>query len=233
MIHKLQFIKVRMRIFQSLLILCLLYVYEHADIAPSIHSNKLRFPWGVNFKYNGKLHHNLARVWIVAKFPLPDWEKFKFPDLKFLPDCSFSQTEKHTPAWTTQYDYLKSWLKVMCQAVSPQLQLLKEKEKAYRDETDSKVKDVQAIIPNLESTGRFKRFASALPAIAGLVTLAAEGISGFLQRKRNRTIANAMRLDKRQDITQNSLHRYKNDLLLYGEFSMNSTKELARCKACM
>ena len=34
-------------------------------------------------------------------------------------------------------------------------------------------------------------------------------------------------LDKRQDITQNSLHRYKNDLLLYGEFSMNSTKELA------
>ena len=34
-------------------------------------------------------------------------------------------------------------------------------------------------------------------------------------------------LDRRQDITQNSLQRYKNDLLLYGEFSMNSTKELA------
>ena len=98
------------------------------------------FPWGVNFKYNGKLHHNLARVWIVVKFPLPDWEKFKFPDMKFLPDCSFSQTEKHTPAWTVQYDYLKSWLMVMCQAVSPQLQLLKEKEKAYRDETDNKVR---------------------------------------------------------------------------------------------
>ena len=88
--------------------------------------------------------------------------------------------------------------------------------------------DVQAVIPDLESAGRFKRFASALPAIAGLATLAAESISGFLQRKRNRAIANAMRaLDKRQDITQNSLHRYKNDLLLCGEFSMNSTKELA------
>ena len=60
----------------------------------------------------------------------------------------------------------------MCQAVSPQLQLLKEKEKAYKDETDSKVKDVKATIPYLESAGRFKRFANALPAIAGLVTLA-------------------------------------------------------------
>ena len=116
-----------MRVFQSFLILCLLYMYEHADISPSIHSNKLRFPWGVNFKYNGKLHHNLARVWIVYKAPFARLKKFKFPDLKFLHDCSFSQTEKHTPAWTTQYDYLKSWLKVMCQAVSPHLQLLKEK----------------------------------------------------------------------------------------------------------
>ena len=202
-------------------------MYEHADIALSIHSNKLRFPWGVNSKYNGKLHHNLARMCIVAKFPLPDWEKFKFPDPKFLPDCSFSQTEKHAPAWTTQYDYLKSWLTVMCQAVNPQLQLLKEKEKAYRDETDNKVRDVQAVIPDLESAGRFKRFASALPAIAGLVTLVTESISGFLRRKRNRAIANAIRaLERRQDITQNSLQRYKNDLLLYGEFSMNSTKEL-------
>ena len=99
-----------MRVFQPFLILCLLYMYEYADIAPCIHSNKLRFPLGVIFKYNGKLHHNLARMWIVAKFPLPDWEKLKFSDPKFLPDCPFSQTEKHTLEWTTQYDYLKSWL---------------------------------------------------------------------------------------------------------------------------
>ena len=116
---------------------------------------------------------------------------------------------------------MKSWLKVMCQAVSPQLQLLKEKEEAYKDETDTKVKDVKAAIPDLKSAGRFKRFASALLAIAGLVTLAAESISGFLQRKRNKAIANAMRaLQKRQDTTLNTMHRYRNDLLLYGEFSM-------------
>ena len=61
------------------------------------------------------------------------------------------------------------------------MQLLKEKEKAYKDETDSKVKDVKADIPDLESAGIFKRLASALPALAGLVTLAAESISGFCQ----------------------------------------------------
>ena len=84
---------------------------------------------------------------------------------------------------------------------------------------------MKAAIPDLESAGRFKRFASALPAIAGLVT---ESISGFPQRKRNKAIANAMRaLEKRQDTTLNTLHRYRNDLLLHGEFSMNSTAELA------
>ena len=62
----------------------------------------------------------------------------------------------------------------MCQAVRSQLQLLKDKEKAYRYETDNKVRDVQAVIPDLESAGRFKKFASALPAIAGMVTLVAE-----------------------------------------------------------
>ena len=131
-----------MRVFQSFLIVCTLHMYHNADIAPHIYSNKLRYPWGVNFKYNGKLHHNLARVWIVAKFPLPDWEKFKFSNVKFLPDCSFSQTENHSPAWTTQYDYLKSWLKVMCQVVSSQLQLLKKMKRPIKMRLKAAIPDL-------------------------------------------------------------------------------------------
>ena len=60
----------------ALLVLLLCGVGSCLDIDPNLHYNQLRFPWGVNFKYNGQLHHNLARVWVVTKFNLPPIGKF-------------------------------------------------------------------------------------------------------------------------------------------------------------
>ena len=73
-----------------------------------------------------------------------------------------------------------------------------------------------------------KRFAAALiPAIAGLVTLAVESVSGYLQSKRNKNIAVAVRaLSEENGHIRNQLNRYEEDLLLYGEFNMNSTEEI-------
>ena len=120
-----------------------------------------------------------------------------------------------------------SWLAVMCKTVSPQLQLMKEKEKLYRAEAMSKLHDLHTAIPALESAGRNKRFVSALPAIDGLVTLAVESISDFLERKRNKAMANALRaMEESQSQTLNRLDRYENDLLLYGKFHLNSTEEI-------
>ena len=33
--------------------------------------NKLNFGYGINFKYNGEVHNNLDRVWVVKRFNLP------------------------------------------------------------------------------------------------------------------------------------------------------------------
>ena len=45
----------------------------------------------------------------------------------------------------------------------------------------------------LDLPDRPKRFASvAIPAIAGLVTLAVESVSGYLQNRRNKAMAKAM-----------------------------------------
>ena len=57
------------------------------EIDPNLHHNQLRFPWDVNFKYHGQLHHNLARMWVVTKFNIPPLNKFHFLSVKVAPDC--------------------------------------------------------------------------------------------------------------------------------------------------
>ena len=207
--------------------IALMYGGHCIKLAPEIYSNKLTFPYGVNFKYTGVLHHNLARVWIVTKFPMPKWENYDFPDIEFLPDCNFRITEKPSPAWTHKNSYMTSWLIVMCEAVSPQLQLIKTKERFYKAEVLKKIDNLHEAILALVSAGRNKRFAAALSAIAGLVTLAVESISGYLQAKGNKAMANALNAMKESQMEHNNrLNRYNNELLLYSKFSMNSTEEM-------
>ena len=78
--------------FPLLLVLSLFGLVIPAEINPHLYENQLRFPWGVNFKYNGILHHNLARVWIVTKFPLPAMNKFYFPSFNLHPHCDFNSS---------------------------------------------------------------------------------------------------------------------------------------------
>ena len=66
-----------------------------------------------------------------------------------------------------------------------------------------------------------------ISAVTGLVTLAVEGISGYLQSKRNKAMANAMdALHRAQVENYDSLQQYKDDLLLYGSYSLNSTTDI-------
>ena len=48
---------------------------------PDLFKNQLHFGYGINYKYNGKLYHNLDRVWIVHRLVIPQIE-----DLDSLPD---------------------------------------------------------------------------------------------------------------------------------------------------
>ena len=66
-----------------------------------------------------------------------------------------------------------------------------------------------------------------VPAIAGLVTLAVESLSGYLQNKRHKAMAKVMKaLQQNQRLTFNQLHRYKDDLLLYGTYNLKSTESM-------
>ena len=206
------------------------------EIDPSLYHNQLRYPWGVNFKYNGLLHHNLARVWVVTKFNIPPISRFHLPPAKLSPDCSFSyvpqypnETSQKVKDATSTDQWIKPYLRNMCQDSLPMFSLLEARETYLRNKMLNLVeKDLYGTLRSYQSQGRAKRFASlAISAVTGLVTLAVEGISSFLQDKRNKAMANAMdALQHAQTETYDKLQHYKDDLMLYGTYSLKSTSEI-------
>ena len=54
-----------------------------------LYLNKLNMSLGINYKFNGLLHHNIERVWVITKIALPKLGDIHFPDINFDPDCKF------------------------------------------------------------------------------------------------------------------------------------------------
>ena len=64
--------------------------------------NKLKFGYGVNFKYNGKLYHNLDRVWAVHRLSLPSVKQLdNLPDFPQELNCVLPVEEHRIPLTNT------------------------------------------------------------------------------------------------------------------------------------
>ena len=59
------------------------------DYLEKVGKNKLNFGYGVNFKFNGEIHNNLDRVWVVQKFNLPKELNNYVKGKKIGLDCSY------------------------------------------------------------------------------------------------------------------------------------------------
>ena len=65
------------------------------------------------------------------------------------------------------------------------------------------------------------------PAIAGLATIAVESLNSFLQRKRNKAMANGMTaIKKDQSLAWNSLKQLENDFLLYDKYNVAQLQDI-------
>ena len=182
------------------------------EIDPNLHLNQLRFPWGVNFKYHGQLHHNLARIWVVTKLNIPPINKFYFFHAPMTPDCDFNISSEDLNQTQRKYSrkresfsvplsplsqtstYYHSKLRHMCEHSLPLFSLIQQREQFNRDHLIKLVEeDLYGTLWNLKELNRRKRsIGLVVSAMTGLVTLAIEAIGGFLQRKRNKAMATAM-----------------------------------------
>ena len=64
-------------------------VIGELQIAPELFLNRLNISYGINYKFNGQLNHNIDRVWVVTKIVIPKYEGIRFPNISFNPDCNF------------------------------------------------------------------------------------------------------------------------------------------------
>ena len=214
------------------------------QISSDLYLNKLNMSHGINYKYNGLLHHNIHRVWIITKVALPKLKDISFPDIAFDQECQFVKSLKHSRTAALQVENIRS----ICRSMKPIISLLKNKELYYENAIKGILKE--EIPQSLHGSGhshtgstfqdpvsagqRFlcttrgetpahkKKALSALfPVIASLATIAVESLNYFLQRKRNKAMASGMMAIRQdQSLAWNSLKQLENDLLLYGQYNV-------------
>ena len=69
-------------------------VIGEPQIAPQLFLNRLNISYGINYKYNDQINHNIDRVWVVTKIKIPSFENIKFPNISFNPECKFLERLK-------------------------------------------------------------------------------------------------------------------------------------------
>ena len=108
-------------------------VIGELQIAPELFLNKLNISYGINYKYNGQLNHNIDRVWVVTKVKIPKHEEIRFPNISFDPDCNFLDSLRNGNTHA-QVDSIKQ----LCRDSAPLLHLFQYKEN-YKKELIQKL----------------------------------------------------------------------------------------------
>ena len=98
-------------------------VIGELQIAPELFLNKLNISYGINYKYNGQLNHNIDRVWVVTKVKIPKYEEIRFPNISCDPNCNFLDSLRNGNT-QTQVDSIKQ----LCRDSAPLLHLFQYKE---------------------------------------------------------------------------------------------------------
>ena len=93
------------------------------QIAPELFLNRLNISYGINYKYNGQLNHNIGRVWVVTKIKIPKYEEIRFPNISFDPECKFLESLYNG----NTYRYIQS-IKQLCRDSAPLINLFQYKE---------------------------------------------------------------------------------------------------------
>ena len=90
--------------------------------------NKLNFGYGINFKYNGEVHNNLDRVWVVKRFNLPKELHLSFRGLKYGLDCEYENIHKQLDALKEKHGSIPAekskrldFMKEVCRQTKPML----------------------------------------------------------------------------------------------------------------
>ena len=95
-----------------------------AGETPDLYKNQLHFGYGINYKYNGKLYHNLDRVWVVHRVVIPQTQDLtRLPDFPDTANCIPHVKDKDMDL---PHMERKVWAQTLCKAAAPHLKMLQK-----------------------------------------------------------------------------------------------------------
>ena len=214
-----------------------------AGETPDLYKNQLHFGYGINYKYNGKLYHNLDRVWVVHRVVIPQTQDLtRLPDFPDTVNCipHVKDKEMDLPHMERKvYHALHSlhpvshfvYKRKQKRALTPISGSLQDNETLINNSTLTSNIPMQDISRNRSerAIGLAGIASAALPALGKLATLAIEELGAYLQRKRNRALKVALQeLDQKVGMSLNEMHQLEREFLLYGEYDVNSTTSIIK-----
>ena len=218
---------------RSLLILIILVCgTSTVSIIPELKHMVLRFGYGVNFRYEGKLSHLFDRFYVVMRIEKPKLLDLNLALFQFDYNCSHVvNIEKDTNFKVPST--IKDMFNVYFKNIIPYMYLYKHQVEYYEKTVyDILEKDIGLILPKFENKEtnvhpkcQKRQIISAL--ISGFIGLAFKGISSFLQHKRKKALQQAMHtMNKSVNIEQNRVFHLEDSMIMYGVYNVDTLEKL-------
>ena len=190
------------------------------EISPELPRNILNLGYGINYKYEGMLVHSFDRFYVVTKFMLPMIGDLKFSKLDFDYTCTYMDKE-YAPNTDSRRYMLE--LRTYCNKVKPFVTYYNKLINSYNNTTHNIIeKEIKLLLPQV---GKRQKHGIITTVISGFIGLAYEGISSFLQHKRNNALHRAVNaMNNKANIQCNKLMKLDYTMLMYGIYNVETVE---------
>ena len=188
---------------------------------PELQRNILHFGYSINYKYEGMLAHLFDRFYIITKFMLPSMGDIQFSNLNFDHSCTYMH--KKYASNTDSSKYLAE-LKTYCNKIKPFVSHYSNLIKSYNDSVYNILEnEIKPLLPQLPG----QKCGIVTTLVSGLIGLAYEETSSFLQRKCENALQKAvLAMNNEADIQCNKLLKLDNTMLMYRIYNADTLEKL-------
>ena len=155
---------------------------------------------------------------------LPTLKDLKFSDINYDNSCAYLDY-RNAQNTETQKDILD--LKTFCRKIEPFVTYYKRLIKSYNNTAHNILeKEINLLLPQMPKVQKCGIITALVSSYLGL---AYEGISSFLQNKRNKALHKAITaMDSKADIQCNKLMHLENSMLMYGVYNAETLEKLIK-----
>ena len=168
------------------------------------------------------LAHSFDRFYVVTKFMLPNTGDLKFSKLNFDYNCAYTEKEYAPNSDSRKY---MSELRAYCNKIKPFVTYYNKLINSYNNTAHSVLeKEIKLLLPQVNNR---QRCGIITILVLSFIGLAYEGISSFLQHKRDKALHQAVNaMNNKVNIQCNKLMKLDDIMLMHGIYNEETLEKL-------